>query len=122
MSALKQYSKYLKKKLAADEILKDLQPLALRELRKCREGKAVEDDVEYHLTTKTTINYPKTVNEKIQELREEARTKGKCKSRSVEAFDAYIPKSVKENVLAQVTDFKRYFGKETVPIIVLGGK
>ena len=120
-SALKQYSKYLKKKLAADEILKDLQPLVLRELRRCKEGKAVEDDVEYHLTTKTSINYPASVNDKIKELREEAKAKGKCKTRSVEAFDAQIPRSVKENVLARVPDYRKYFGKEQeTPVIVLG--
>lgn len=109
MKALNQYSKILKKKLAMDEILKDLKPLALRELKKCKDGQAVVDDVEYHLTTKTETQYPDSVNERIKELREEAKAKGKVKLRTSEAFDAQIPKSVKETVLAKVLDYKKYF-------------
>ena len=111
MKNLKLYSKYLKKKLAADEILKDLKPLALRELKRCEDGQAVVDDVEYHLTTKTETVYPESVTEKIKELREEARESGKTKIKTFEAFDASIPKSVKDVVLSKVADFKKYFVK-----------
>jgi hypothetical protein len=109
--ALKKYSKYLKKKLAMEEILDDLKPLALRELKRSKDGQAIVDDVEYHLTEKSTTSYPDEVNHKIQTLREEARNSGKCKIKSREAFDAYLPKSSKETVLAKITDYKNYFGK-----------
>ena len=111
MKDLKQYSKYLKKKLAAEEILKDLKPFALRELKKCKDGKAVVDDVEYHLTTKSETIYPESVTEQIKELREKARNAGKVKIKTSDAFDAQIPKSVKEIVLGKVNDFKKYFAR-----------
>jgi hypothetical protein len=109
--ALKQYSKFLKKKLAAEEILKDLKPLALRELKKCKDGQAVVDDVEYHLTTKSETIYPESVTERIKELRDAAKESGKTKTKTTEAFDAQIPKSVKETVLSKILDYKKYFVK-----------
>ncbi|GIV45771.1 MAG: hypothetical protein KatS3mg036_0589 [Ignavibacterium sp.] len=52
MKALKLYAKYYKKLKAMDEILKDLHPLALRELKKYPEGKADFEGVEFHLQKK----------------------------------------------------------------------
>ena len=106
---LKLYAKYLKKKQAYDEILKDLQPLAFKELKKQPEGKAIVSDVEYHITSKTKITYPESVTEEVNRLREEARNSGKAKSVSTLSFDAQIPKSAKERVLSVVTDYKKHF-------------
>lgn len=106
---LKQYAKAVKKKLAVDAILKDLHPLAFKELKKQPDGKAVVSDVEFHLTSKVTTQYPDDVNEKIKQLREEAKESGKVKILSSESFDAQIPKSTKKKVLATVPDYKKHF-------------
>jgi hypothetical protein len=107
MKNLKIYSKYYKKVQALNEILKDLKPAVLRELKKCPDGQAIVDDVEYHRTIKITKTYPKEVTEAINSLRENADL---VSSKETESFDAYIPKSVKDEVLAKSsTDFKKYF-------------
>ncbi len=106
---LKQYAKILKKKLAAEAILKDLHPLAFKELKRSPDGKAIVSDVEFHLTSKVTTQYPDDVNEKIKQLREDAKESGKVKILSSESFDAQIPKSTKKKVLSTVPDYKKYF-------------
>jgi hypothetical protein len=106
---LKAYAKAYKKKLAADAILKDLHPLAFKELKKHKEGKAVVSDVEFHLTNKVTKKYPDEVTDEINRLREDAFNSGKVKTVSAQSFDAQIPKSTKEKVLATITDYKKHF-------------
>ena len=119
-SALKQYSKFYKKKLAAEAILNDLRPSAIRELKKSKDKQAVVDDVEYHITKKPKNDYPEDVKKKIERLRERAKKQGRVKTKIQTTLDAEIPKSVKEKVLTQVTEYKKYFGKDSVPVIVLG--
>lgn len=109
MKALKNYAKYYKRKLVMEEILRDLKANALRELKICDDGQAVVDDVEFHLTTKTTTSYPELVSKKIKDLREKARKDGTITTSSTESFDSSIPKSTKEKVLAQVPDYKKHF-------------
>ena len=106
---LKQYAKILKKKLAYDAILKDIQPAALKELKKQPENRAIVSDVEFHITFKNAKQYPESVTEQINQIREDAVNSGKVKTLVTTTFDAQIPKSVKENVLAQVTDYKKHF-------------
>lgn len=106
---LKLYAKFLKKKQAFDEILKDLQPLAFKELKKQPEGKAIVSEVEFHITSKTKITYPESVTEQVNQLREDARNSGKAKSVSTLSFDAQIPKSAKDRVLSVVNDYKKHF-------------
>lgn len=116
MNAIKQYSKYLKKMKAAEEILKELKAQVLRELRKYPDGKAIVDDVEYHLTKKTETKYATEVEERMKELRkliekikEGEKEAGRAVTTEKETFDAYIPKSNLENVLGSVTDYKNFF-------------
>jgi DNA replication protein DnaC len=116
MKALKLYSKFYKKLKAMEEILKDLHPLALRELRKQPEGKADYDGVEFHLTKKVEKKYDeyvdaelKEMREKINKLKEEAEKNGKVIYNEKETFDASIPRSAKKNVLSSVVEYRKYF-------------
>lgn len=116
MKALKLYARYYKTMKAMDEILKDLHPLALRELKKYPEGKADYDGVEFHLTKKIEKKFDefveaelKKLRDKINELKKEAEEKGRVILNEKETFDAQIPRSSKEEVLATVKDYKKYF-------------
>jgi hypothetical protein len=116
MKALKLYAKFYKKLKAMDEILKDLHPLALRELKKYPEGKADYDGVEFHLTKKVEKKFDefveaelKEMRDKINELKKEAEEKGRLILSEKETFDAQIPRSSKEQVLSSVRDYKKYF-------------
>lgn len=116
MKALKLYAKFYKKLKAMDEILKDLHPLALRELKKQPEGKADYDGVEFHLTKKVEKKFDefveaelKEMRDKINELKKEAEEKGRLILSEKETFDAQIPRSSKEQVLASVIEYKKYF-------------
>lgn len=117
MKALKQYAKMYIKLKAIEEILKDLHPTVLRELRKYPEGKADFDGVEFHLTKKVERKYQKDIEEKLKELRKmidglkaEAEQNGMVEITEKETFDASIPRSAKEQILAKVTEYKKYFG------------
>jgi len=110
MKALKNYSKYFKKKCAYEEILKDIHPAALRELKKCPEGKTDIDGVEFHVTNKPKKEYTEEVKAKIKQIREDEEKAGRVDVSSTESFDASIPRSVKEKVLAVVSDFRKHFG------------
>ncbi len=107
---LKNYSKFLKKKLAAEAILEDLKPNVLIELKKFSDGQTVCDDVEYHITTSSSTSFNEEVNDAIKSIKENAKQAGKFKVETKETFNASIPKSVKEKVLAKITDYKNYFG------------
>jgi len=114
MTALKKYSKYLKKALAYDAMCKDMKDQVMRELKRQPEGQAVCDGVEYHLTTKTvrTYNDPKLKEMKaqVEALEKQLLEAGAVKIKENETFDAYIPKSSKETVLARaVPDYKKHF-------------
>lgn len=116
MKALKLYAKYYKRLKAMDEILKDLHPLALRELKKCPEGKADLEGVEFHVTKKTEKKFDEFVEAKLKDMREqinlikqEAEEKERVVIVERETFDAQIPRSSKEQVLASITDYKKYF-------------
>lgn len=110
MTYLKQYAKFYKKMIAYDEILKDLKPLAQKELKKQPDQKAITGGVEFHMTSKVTKEYPQVITEAIKILREDASGKGLVKEKTVPTFDAYIPKSVKESVLSKdVNDYRKYF-------------
>ncbi len=117
MKALKLYSKYLKRKLAYERILKELKNECLRELMRTEDGKAIVDDVEYHLTKKIEREYLPQVEEtlknlrkKIEEIKELEEKEGRVKIKEKVTFDSYIPFSVVESVLAQVPDFRKFFG------------
>lgn len=117
MKALKMFAKYLKRKLAYEAILKDIQEPALRELRKCDDGQAVVDDVEFHMTKKTEKKFNAAVDEELKDLRKKvddiklkAENEGSVIITEKETFDSSIPKSVKDDVLSQVPDFKKHFG------------
>ncbi len=116
MKSLKKYARFLKKKLAYEEILKDLQETCLRELRKADNGQAIVDEVEFHLTKKTERKYSDSVEEtlkakrkEIKDLQEEEEKAGRVVLKYKETFDSYIPKSTREDVLAEVTDYKKHF-------------
>lgn len=116
MKALKLYAKYYKTMKAMDEILKDLHPLALRELKKYPEGKADYDGVEFHLTKKVEKKFDefveaelKEMRDKINDLKKEAEEKGRVILNEKETFDAQIPRSSKDQVLSSVRDYKKYF-------------
>lgn len=116
MRTLKKYAKYLKKKLAYEAILKDLQEAALRELRKQENGQAIVDEVEFHVTRKFERKYSDAIEEmlkearaKIKEIQENEEKAGRVVMKEKESFDAYIPKSTKEDVLAEINDFKKHF-------------
>ncbi len=111
MKYLKIYAKLYKKAEALKEILSDLKPLAQKELKRCPDGKTIVTDVEFHMTTKTTNEYSDEVKSRIEALRAEAKESGKVKVKETESFDAYIPKSAKETVLAKSsTDYRKHFG------------
>lgn len=116
MKNLKLYAKYYIKMKAMEEILKDLQPLALRELKKQPEGKADFNGVEFHITKKVEKKFDefveaelKEMREKISEMKQAAEEKGRVILNERETFDAQIPRSTKEEVLASVTEYKKYF-------------
>ncbi|MEG8946628.1 hypothetical protein [Rosettibacter firmus] len=116
MKFLKAYAKYYKMYKAFEEILKDLHPLALRELKKYPEGKADYDGVEFHLTKKVEKKFDefvevqlKELRDKINEIKKEAEQRGDVIINEKETFDAQIPRSSKEEVLATVKDYKKYF-------------
>lgn len=110
MKYIKQYAKLYKKLLALEEILKDIKPLAQKELRKCVDQKAIADNVEFHITNKTKKEYPAAVTEQIKQIRTDAENSGKVKISYSESFDAYVPKSVKEEVLAKASsDYRKHF-------------
>lgn len=113
---LKMYAKIYIKIKALDEILKDLQPLALRELKKFPDGKADFDGVEFHLTKKSEKKYDeiveaelKQMRDKINQLKQDAEENGKVIINEKETFDASIPRSSKDQVLATIPDYKKYF-------------
>lgn len=111
MRALKKYSMLLKRKLAYEEMLKDIKNEVLRELKKCDNGQAVVDEVEYHTTIKVSNKYPKDLTEQIKAMQEKAKDQGLVKTKESDSFDAYIPKSSKVLVLARaVPEFKKFFG------------
>lgn len=116
MRSLRKYAKYLKKKLAYESILKDLQEPALRELRKQENGQAIVDEVEFHVTKKVTKEFSTRTEELLAEMREKTKQLKEMDERDglvvikeKETFDAYIPKSTKEDVLAEVNDYKKHF-------------
>ncbi|WP_337871602.1 hypothetical protein [Ignavibacterium sp.] len=116
MKALKSYAKFYKKMKAFEEILKDLHPLALRELKKHPDGKADLDGVEFHLTKKVEKKFDefveaelKELRDKINELKKDAEEKGRIIINEKETFDAQIPRSVKESVLGEVNEYKKWF-------------
>jgi hypothetical protein len=107
---LKLYSKFLKKKLAAEAILEDLKPNVLIELKKFTDGQTVCDDVEYHITNSSSTKFADDVNEQIKAIKENAKQANKFTLEVKETFNAAIPKSVKEKVLLKITEYKNYFG------------
>lgn len=110
MKYIRQYAKLLKKQIALEEILKDLKPTVQKELRKCLDQKAIADNVEFHITSKAKKEYPAALTEQIKQLRADAEASGKVKTSYAESFDAYIPKSVKEEVLAKSSsDYRKHF-------------
>ncbi|MEJ5351938.1 MAG: hypothetical protein WHS65_10125 [Melioribacteraceae bacterium] len=116
MKALKLYAKFYKKMKAMEEILKDLHPLAMRELKKQEDGKADIDGVEFHLTKKVEKKYEekienelKELRDKINEIKQQAETEGRIAIIEKETFDASIPRSAKEQVLSTITEYKKYF-------------
>lgn len=117
MRALKLYSKYLKKKLAYERILKELKNECMRELQRTEDGKAIVDDIEYHLTKKVEREYYPQIEEelrllrkRIEEIKEMEEREGRVKIKEKITFDSYIPYSVIEKVLAQVSDYRKFFG------------
>ncbi|MCZ7608871.1 MAG: hypothetical protein M5U17_01780 [Ignavibacterium sp.] len=116
MKSLKKYAKFLKKKLAYEEILRDLQEACLRELRKEDNGQAIVDEVEFHLTKKTERKYSNAIEEvlrakrkEIKDMQEAEEEAGRVVLKHKETFDSYIPKSTREDVLAEVLDYKKHF-------------
>lgn len=117
MRALKLYSKYLKRKLAYENILKELKDECLRELKRTENGKAVVDGVEYHLTKKVERKYMPNVEEELKKLRkmideikELEEKEGRVILKEKETFDSYIPASSLEAMLAEVPEYRKFFG------------
>ena len=116
MKALKLYAKFYKKMKAMEEILKDLHPLVLRELKKYPEGKADFEGIEFHLTKKIEKKFDeiveaelKEIRDRINKLKEDAEKSGRVVYNERETFDASIPRSAKEHVLSTITEYKKYF-------------
>lgn len=106
---LTKYAKILKKKLAYDEILKDVKPAAIKELKRQPGKKATISDVEFHLTTKKEISYSKELKDKIKVLREDEVKTGAATVLATQTLNAELPKAVKDKVLSSVTDYKKHF-------------
>ncbi len=104
MKALKLFAKIYIKMKAMEEILKDIHPLALRELKKYltkKVEKKYDEFVEAEL---------KEMRDKINELKKDAEEKGRVILNEKETFDAQIPRSSKENILSKVNDYRKHFG------------
>jgi hypothetical protein len=110
MTYLKLYAKLLKKSLALTEILKDIKPLTIKELKRFPDMQAVKDGVEFHMTTKSKKEYPDDVKLAIEALRTSSESAGHVKITSINTLDAYVPKSVKDTVLARASaDYRKHF-------------
>jgi hypothetical protein len=120
MQALKKYARLHKKKLALEEILSDLKGEALEELKACPDGKAVAEDIEFNLSTKTDKVYPESTQAQIDRIDKAAKTEIKALKEAAESaglveisFEkilvAKLPRSVKDKVLAKIAEFRKYF-------------
>lgn len=116
LNNIKKFTKYYIKMKALEEILKDMHPLILRELKRQPDGKAIASGVEYHITKKVERKYSdkidaalKDLREKINQIKQNAEANGDVSLIEKETFDVYIPKSSKEQVFATIPDYKKYF-------------
>lgn len=114
--ALKAYSKAYKQLKAYEAICKDLKKEVLRDLNKEPEGKAVVEGVEFHKSKKVEKSFPRIqpildkLNAKIKQLKDTAEQTGNFKTKETPNFNASIPKSVTDSVLASCCkDYKRRF-------------
>ena len=115
---LQQYAEHYKQKLAHERIMKDLKKEALKELKTFDGGKTNLNSVELHVTSKLReVILPKDIQDMIEGLQSQiADTKknadaaGKVKYKYSTTFDASIPKSVEEKVLAEASEtYKKHF-------------
>jgi hypothetical protein len=117
MNAIQLYARHLIRAKAHAAICADLKDQALRELQRTAAGKETADGVEFHLTTKVTLKYAKDIADILKDLKaqEEQQKKlamesGKYRAKKTPTFDAAIPKSTEESILAGVPDYKKHFG------------
>lgn len=116
MKSLKLYSKILKKKLACEAILKAHHAQVMLEIKRSG-GQAICDGVEYHLTKKIDTKFTPELEAELKGLRDmidlkksDAKRLNQIKETVKETFDAAIPKSTREEMLAEVPEYKKYFG------------
>jgi hypothetical protein len=117
MNAIKLYAKHLIHAKAHADICADLKDQVLRELRQIETGKATASGVEFHRTTKVTTKYAQDIADILRDLKAQeeqqkklAKESGKYREKRTPTFDASIPKSTEETVLAGVPDYRRHFG------------
>jgi uncharacterized membrane-anchored protein YjiN (DUF445 family) len=117
MKAIQLYAKHLIRSKAHAEILADLKDQVLRELQRTEKGKAISCGVEFHLTKKITRKYAKDIADILKDLKAQeeqqkklAEESGKFREKETPTFDASIPKSTEEKILAGVPDYKKHFG------------
>jgi hypothetical protein len=117
MNAIQLYAKHLIKEKAHAEICADVKEQALRELQRLEDGKAEAFGVEFHLTTKVTTKYAKDIADILKDLKAQeeqqkklAKESAKYREKRTPTFDASIPKSTEETILAGVPDYRKHFG------------
>lgn len=117
-TALQKYAHHFKQKRAHEKILSDLRKEVLAELKATAEGNAIAGEVEFHLTKKLSATvYPADIQDVINSLQQQiddtkknADEAGKVRRKYSAAFDASIPKSAEEDVLAEASnDFRKHF-------------
>jgi hypothetical protein len=117
-TALQQYADQYKKKIACERIMSDLKKEAKKELNAI-EGKSTSlAGVKFHMTQKLkeTIysdGVQKIIDDlkqKIETQKENAENVGDVTKKYSKTFDAEIPESAEEELLAEASDdYKKYF-------------
>jgi len=91
------HSKIYSKIKALQAVADDLKPSVLRELKKMPDNKAIENGVEYHITSSSrktfTSKKVKELTAELKEVKEAETAAGRYKETVTETFDAYVPKS-----------------------------
>jgi phenylalanyl-tRNA synthetase alpha subunit len=117
-TALQKYAYHFKQKRAQEKILSDLRKEVLAELKVIEGGNTVVGDVEFHMTKKLSATiFPKDIQDvidslqqQIDDIKQNADEAGKVKRKYSAAFDASVPKSAEEEVLAAASnDYKKHF-------------
>lgn len=111
---IKLHAKIYAKIKALQAVADDLKPAVLKELKKMPDKKAIENGVEYHVTTSSrksfTAKKVKDLTAELKELKEAETAAGRYKETITETFDAYVPKSAEEEIFSNAApEYKKHF-------------